>query len=101
MLLAICFLFISKAQPREQLSEMRPQTNIFNWYIITSILGQFAVHIAALVYVVTLAKSFEIRGQVDIDGDFSPNLLNTAVYLISLSMQVSTFAINYQVCFEQ
>jgi cation-transporting ATPase 13A1 len=34
--------------------------------------------------------------KVDLDGDFEPSLLNSAIYLISLSMQVSTFAINYQ-----
>ena len=38
--------------------------------------------------------------QPDLDAEettkFEPNLLNTSVYLISLSMQVSTFFINYQ-----
>jgi cation-transporting ATPase 13A1 len=32
-----------------------------------------------------------------LEGEFEPSLLNSAVYLIQLSMQVSTFAINYQV----
>lgn len=35
--------------------------------------------------------------EVDLEGEFEPSLLNSAVYLIQLSMQVSTFAINYQV----
>lgn len=34
--------------------------------------------------------------EVDLEGDFEPSLLNSAIYLIQLSMQVSTFAINYQ-----
>ncbi|CAG8770423.1 13316_t:CDS:2, partial [Ambispora leptoticha] len=33
---------------------------------------------------------------VDSESEFEPSLLNTAVYLVALSMQVSTFAINYQ-----
>lgn len=33
---------------------------------------------------------------VDLEADFKPNLLNSAVYLISLSQQVSTFAVNFQ-----
>jgi hypothetical protein len=31
------------------------------------------------------------------EAKFEPNLLNTAIYLLSLSQQVSTFAINFQV----
>ena len=33
---------------------------------------------------------------VDLDAKFSPSLLNSVIYLISLSQQVSTFAINFQ-----
>ncbi|CAG8559023.1 16624_t:CDS:10, partial [Cetraspora pellucida] len=82
--------------PLEKLAKQRPQTNIFNFYIILSILGQFAIHIASLVYIVDLVFHYEEKKTVDLEGDFEPSLLNTAIYLISLSMQVSTFAINYQ-----
>ncbi|KAJ1973582.1 putative cation-transporting ATPase 1 [Dimargaris xerosporica] len=104
MLVAVCFMCISRASPREELSVKRPQANIFNFYIILSVLGQFAVHTTALVYVMQNAKFFmaaegdgeDAFKEIDLDGEFSPTLLNTAVYLMSLSMQVSTFAINYQ-----
>lgn len=33
---------------------------------------------------------------VDLEADFKPSLLNSAIYLISLSQQVSTFAVNFQ-----
>lgn len=59
MMMAVCFLCISRAKPLEQLSEKRPQTRIFSWYLMTSLLGQFAVHIASLVYVLNLAKEHE------------------------------------------
>ena len=39
------------AQSVEKLSKERPQPNIFNIYIIGSVLGQFAVHIVSLIYV--------------------------------------------------
>ena len=39
------------------------------------------------------------RGEIDLEAKFEPNLLNTAIYLLSLSQQVSTFAINFQVCY--
>jgi cation-transporting ATPase 13A1 len=33
---------------------------------------------------------------VDLEGEFAPSLLNSAVYLLQLIQQISTFAINYQ-----
>lgn len=36
------------------------------------------------------------RGPIDLQAKFEPNLLNTAIYLLGLSQQVSTFAINFQ-----
>ena len=37
-------------QPVEALSKERPQNNIFNPYIIGSVLGQFAIHIGTLLW---------------------------------------------------
>ncbi|KAI7847857.1 ATPase [Circinella umbellata] len=96
MLMAVCFLCISRGKPIQKLSKERPQSNIFNPYIILSVLGQFAVHITALIYVNSLANYYEPPKEVDLEGEFEPSLLNSGVYLIQLSMQVSTFAINYQ-----
>jgi len=33
---------------------------------------------------------------VDLEAEFSPSLLNSAVYLLQLIQQISTFAVNYQ-----
>jgi cation-transporting ATPase 13A1 len=35
-------------------------------------------------------------GDVDLEGEFEPSLLNSAVYLLQLIQQISTFSINYQ-----
>ncbi|KAF8476761.1 putative cation-transporting ATPase [Kalaharituber pfeilii] len=51
MLMSVCFLSLSRAKPVERLSKERPQPNIFNFYIIGSVLGQFAVHIVSLIYI--------------------------------------------------
>ncbi len=34
---------------------------------------------------------------VDLEKDFEKNELNSAVYLISMAMQISNFAVNYKV----
>lgn len=98
----------------EGLSKERPQPNIFNVYIIGSVLGQFAIHIATLIYLSNYVYSIEpyvyphditveIHWQpcrrsndIDLEGEFEPSLLNSAIYLLQLIQQISTFSINYQ-----
>ncbi|KAL1870261.1 hypothetical protein VTK73DRAFT_2780 [Phialemonium thermophilum] len=97
MLMSVCFLSISRARSVEGLSKERPQPNIFNFYIIGSILGQFAIHIVTLIYIARYCDQLEPRSEVvDLEAEFSPSLLNSAVYLLQLIQQISTFAINYQ-----
>ncbi|KAI9752086.1 MAG: hypothetical protein M1835_001135, partial [Candelina submexicana] len=97
MLMSVCFLSISRAKSVESLSKERPQPNIFNPYIIGSVLGQFAIHIATLIYISSYVQRTEPRNpDIDLEGDFEPSLLNSAVYLLQLIQQISTFAINYQ-----
>ncbi|KAI1373317.1 hypothetical protein F4677DRAFT_228119 [Hypoxylon crocopeplum] len=97
MLMSVCFLSISRARSVEGLSKERPQPNIFNFYIIGSILGQFAVHIATLIYIARFCDRLDPRPEtVDLEAEFKPSLLNSAVYLLQLIQQISTFAVNYQ-----
>ncbi|KAJ2993374.1 hypothetical protein HDV02_002451 [Globomyces sp. JEL0801] len=89
---------LSKSTPVKKLSVERPQPNIFNFYIILSVLGQTAVHVASLIYIQreALFYSKESNEILPVDAPFKANLLNSGVYLVSLIMQISTFAINYQ-----
>ncbi|KOC60801.1 putative cation-transporting ATPase 13A1 [Habropoda laboriosa] len=119
ILLAICFLFISRSKPLTTLSKQRPLPNIFNLYTIATVLLQFAVHFVSLVYLVreatflspksdklaailtpssnaTNTTMVSIPNLNDEDEPFEPNLLNSTVFIIVMAIQISTFAINYR-----
>lgn len=96
MLMSVCFLMISRAQPKEKLSKERPLSNIFNTYLVLSLLLQFALHIGSMRYVTGLTAQYETpESVVDLEAKFTPSLLNSAIFLISLSQQVNTFSVNY------
>lgn len=63
---------------------------------------QFAIHFCTLIYLVreanarTPPKSDEFA---NLESEFQPSLLNSTVYIISVALQVSTFAVNYKVTF--
>jgi hypothetical protein len=65
---------------------------------VVSLLGQFAVHYYALTQVLDLAHAAQgLENRASLDAQFTPNMVNTAVFLITSAMQVATFTINHRV----
>jgi len=97
LLLAACFLFISRSRPLKFLAKQRPMPNIFNAYTLLTVTLQFAVHFGCMIFIVQQAHEIEPRKEkIDLESEFKPNLLNSAVYVMSMALQVSTFAVNYR-----
>ncbi|PBK93025.1 hypothetical protein ARMGADRAFT_929480, partial [Armillaria gallica] len=79
----------------DKLSRERPLGNIFNFYVLLSILLQFALHKRRVMLVPDLIHHFR-HGPIDLEAKSESSLLNIAIYLLGLSQQVSTFVINIQ-----
>lgn len=92
---AAFFLFISHARPLPTLSAERPHPNIFCLYVFLSLIGQFAIHLFFLISSVKGAEKYMPDECIEPDSDFHPNLVNTVSYMVSMMLQLATFAVNY------
>jgi manganese-transporting P-type ATPase len=97
IILAIAFFLISRSKPLKKLSAQRPATSIFAPELFISLLGQFAIHVAVLLFCTRLAKRYIPFGPMNnVDSEFRPSVMNTIVFLLSIAQQVSVFVVNYK-----
>ncbi|ELQ74904.1 P-type ATPase (P-ATPase) Superfamily, partial [Trachipleistophora hominis] len=90
ILLAFAFMFLTRCEPLEHISAQRPLTGIFNTYFMTSIMSQTAIHIIS-----TFILVMYIGTPSHYNEKFVPTTLNSSLFILSTSQQVSTFIVNY------
>ena len=66
--------------------------------VMISIFGQFVIHLAFLAAALHLAQPFIKLDDPAMhpDGKFTPNVVNSIMFLMSSIMQVNTFVVNYR-----
>ncbi|KAE9006000.1 putative manganese-transporting ATPase [Phytophthora fragariae] len=96
--IAMFFLFLSRAKPARKLSHQRPPSGVFCVSVMVSIFGQFVIHLAFLAAALRVAQPFIEPGDPAMhpDGNFTPNVVNSIMFLMSSVMQVNTFVANYR-----
>lgn len=92
------FFFLSLAKPMEAISSQRPPPSVFAPPVIVSVLGQFSIHMASLLAVLTACEQYTLRDDLTMsaDGKFHPNLVNSSVFVLSAAMQINNFIVNYR-----
>ena len=97
---AALFFFLSQAKPLLRISEKRPAKSVFSKAVIMSIVGQFFVHLMSLLCALKLCEVYSPVQEDSVllspDGRFQPNLVNSAVFLLSSVIQINNFVVNYR-----
>jgi len=97
ILTSVSFMSISRTKPLEKLSPVKPLTSIFHPALFFSLLLQFAVHLATMYTATREAKKHMPEDfKVNLDGEFTPGILNSVVFLVSNVQHVTVFVVNLQ-----
>nr|AGE95501.1 cation transporting atpase [Encephalitozoon cuniculi] len=92
LLIGFAFMFLTQSRPLEEISRKRPLTNIINPYIVSSVVLQVVVHIASFFIMIGRIRNVETPVYSE---KFSPSLMNSALFFLSTTQQISTFLVNY------
>lgn len=95
LFIAACMFLVSNSVAAKKLSDARPRSSAISPYLFASVLAQFALHLFCLARTVAAVRRYEPERAFDPDAEvaaYEPSLTNTAVFLMLLPMQVSTFA---------
>ena len=93
------FLMLSKAKHLRKVNSNRPPISTFNYGCFFSIVGQCIIHLIVIhliLYVNQKVELFPIGQEKSLDEKFTPNLINTVMFLFQILNQTIIFIVNYQ-----
>lgn len=94
---SMCFFLVSRSAPAKQLAKQKPTCSVFAWPVLVALALQLVVHMTVLLRGWQLAKSFRPADfKRDVEGEFEPNLTNTAVFQLMAAMHAASFLANYE-----
>lgn len=97
LVLAVASFMVSRSKPLKKLSPERPAASVFAPGLFLSLMGQFAVHVAALIACMKLVRPYLPPDHVpDLDEEFSPSLMNSVIFLLTIAQQISVYVLNYK-----
>ncbi|KAF0694448.1 Aste57867_14681 [Aphanomyces stellatus] len=101
MMSTVASVTLSRATPLADLSPVRPIASIFHPALFSSLVGQFALHLAVMVYSTNLAKEYTIEGDTRHQSHikpntFEPNVMSTVIFLVNGVQTISVCAVNYK-----
>jgi cation-transporting ATPase 13A1 len=98
ILIAALFFFLSQAKPLLTVSDHAPPSSVFNPAVYLSIIGQCLVHLACMAATVMLCEQYTLAQSFSMspDGKFTPNLINSTMFILANLMQVNNFWVNYR-----
>ena len=98
-LTSMFFLVFSKAKPLNKVNSNKPSTTIFTFCSFGSIISQVIIHFISMNLIIYYTKNvdpFSIELEKSLDEKFSPNLINTILFLFLIFNQTIIFTVNYK-----
>eukprot|EP00943_MAST-04B_sp_MAST-4B-sp1_P008865 g8865.t1 len=97
LIISFMFFFNSLSKPTKVLDKSKPPKSIFETKEILSVIGQTIINFTSLYYVLNDCKKYTLPydATMERDGDFEPNILSTGIFLITCTMVLNSFFVNY------
>ena len=97
LIISFMFFFNSLSKPTKVLDKSKPPKSIFETKEILSVIMQTCINFASLYFVLRNCKQHVLPYDptMERDGDFEPNMLSTGIFLITCTMVLNSFFVNY------